>query len=431
MGLGFRITAPIAPEGFLVKRTPTHPELLDRLQTAMPALLEDERLRELLWMAVEEETLLVGFHPAEEPLRVFFPTDAVLCCEARTNGAGPGYHAFLVDLLQKVGQKCHLRWQWTGDEEDADETGYAIQKNFGKLQGEMLRWLKAVCANLLEQANEGGKHLRLCLPMHYPYLAGDDIFVMTVLGPRTRDWVEATAKADGAALQAAGAEFFPWWGRSADATFWRNTGLALAWMDLPWHPPVGEQEQALYGLAAFCFEQAAAGKTPTQPHPVAVEIAAMQAADDGTCPPPGPDGVGYRRRTMLNLLPGGWTLPLPGYFYTSMEANGERFNFSFGSRAISITTLSVASRSENASFEEHLLQKLKALHGETELLKFQRGTLMGRAAIARAGEGASWALTGYVAASNNMALVSINYPTEAEQEWATGVWQSLTHPEGS
>jgi hypothetical protein len=432
MGLGFRVTAPIGPEGFLVKHTPTHQELLDRLQTAIPALLVDERLQAFLWMAVEEETLLVGCHPTAEPLRVFFPTDAVLCCEARTQGAGPGYHAFLVDLLQKVGQKCRLRWQWDGNgEDDTDDTGYAQQKNFAKLQGEMLRWLKAVCANLLEQADDGAKRLRLCMPQNYPYLADETFFLMTALGPRAREWVAKTAAAEGAALQTAGAEFFPWWNRPCDAAFWRNTGLALAWVDLPWHPPVGEQEQALYGLAAFCFEQAAAGSTPVHLHPVATEIAAMQTGDDSTCPPPDPAGVGYRRQVMLHALPGGWTLPLPGCYYTSMEANGERYNFAYGSRAISVTTLSVASRSENASFEEHLLQKLKALHGEAELLKFQRGTLIGRAAIAHGADGGCWSLTGYVAASNNMALLTLTFPGETELDWATGVWQSLTHPEGS
>lgn len=429
MALGLSITAPIAPEGFLVKHTPTHPELLGRLLAAIPAMVP-EALRPFLWMESAEESLLVGFHPAEEPARFFFPTAAVLGCEARTSGAGPGYHAFLVELLQKVGSKCRLRWQWDG-ETTGDDTGFQQHKDFARLRMDMLKWLKGTCGAVLEQATAGATNIKVSLPLDYPSIASDAPFVLTPLGPRTREWVEKMSKADGVALQTAGAEFFPWWGRKPDAIFWRNTGLALAWVELPWHPATNEQEQELYGLAQYCFQMVQQGKTTVElPRGLVESIEVMRAGDDTTCPPPDPADVGYRRRVMEYALPGRWSIPLPGYYYVRVEANGDRQVFSYGARVVSVTTLSVASRSENASFEEHLLQKLKALHYDAELLKFQRGALLGRAAVSRGADDAAWTLTGYVAASNNLALVTVTFPGAADEEWATGVWQSLKHPEG-
>jgi hypothetical protein len=424
MGLGLYITASIQPEGFLFKRMPTRQELLDRLQTAIPAAIADKRLCELLWMAVEDETLLVGLHPAAAPVRFAF-ADETLCCEARTSGAGPGYHAFLVELLHTLGQKCRLRWQWEGAG-IGDETGFALHKDFARLQTAMLDELKALCASLVEKDGDGWK---VGLAMDYPVPAEDVPFAMTALGPRTREWVATTATADGAALQAAGAAFFPWWGPAADAAFWRSTALALCWVDLPWHPPIDEEEQGLYQLALTCLEIAAESGAPALPDQLVPELRKMAAASADAPPVPDAAGIGYRRRPLAFALPGLWKITVPGYYYAHIEAQREEYVFAYGAREVTALTLTVASRSENAAFEERLLQNMKALSGEAELRKFQRGTLIGRAALGRDADG--WALLGYVAASNNMAVVNILFPTEDEQEWALGVWQSLRHPEGS
>ncbi|HOF88335.1 MAG TPA: hypothetical protein PLZ36_09575, partial [Armatimonadota bacterium] len=419
MALGLSITAPMLPEGFLIKRTPTRQEVLDRLRAGIPALIEDARLRELLWMAVEEETLLVGLHPMEEPVRFAFTGEA-LRCTARTSGAGPGYHAFLVDLLRNVGQKCRLRWQWEG-EDCGDETGYAAHRDFARLQEEMLVWLRAVCAAVVEKAADGATNIGISMPMGYPAVAGDDApFALTMLGPRTREWVARAATAEGAALQAAGAESFPWWGQAPDEAFWRNTGLALAWVELPWHPPADEQEQAGYQLALACCEYAAA--TDAQVVGLVKEIHAMTAASQQAPPAPAPAGIGYRRRLLAYELPGLWRITLPGYCYASVDANGEQYCFRHGGRDVTAFTMTMASRSENAASEERLLQNMKALSSEDELHKFQRGTLLGRAAVGRTEEG--WSLLGYVAASNNMAVVYIACPDEDDVPWALGVWQS-------
>ncbi|OPZ84211.1 MAG: hypothetical protein BWY76_01944 [bacterium ADurb.Bin429] len=376
-------------------------------------------------MARDDETLLVGLHPLEEPVRFFF-TGEMLRCEARTSGVGPGYHAYLVHLLRQVGQKCRLRWQWEG-EGIGDETGYAAHRDFAKLQAEMLAWLQTVCKAVIEKAKDGATNIGISMPMGYPALAGADApFALSVLGPRTREWVAQTADADGAALRTAGADYFPWWELAPDAAFWRNTGLALAWVELPWHPPADEQEQASYQMTLACLEYAGATDAPTKA--LVSDLQALVVADADVPVVPAPDGVGYRRRMMVYDLPGLWRITLPGYYYASVDSKGEQYSFVHGGREVTAFTMTVASRSENAASEERLLQNMKAMSGEEELRKFQRGTLLGRAAVGQTEEG--WSLLGYVAASNNMAVVYISFPGEDDAPWALEVWQSLTHPEG-
>src|SRR4051812_39896471 len=70
-------------------------------------------------------TLWLGLHPAEERIEISTTGGGRVVVSARTSGAGPGYHAFVCELLDAVGARLDVRWQGpdpTG--QTGDETGY-------------------------------------------------------------------------------------------------------------------------------------------------------------------------------------------------------------------------------------------------------------------------------------------------------------------
>src|SRR5919106_5948224 len=73
-----------------------------------------------------DDRVLVSLHPAEEEVE-FLPDEKGPVVSARTVGAGPGYHQWLVQLLEKAGAACSVTWRSTGEANDSeflDETGY-------------------------------------------------------------------------------------------------------------------------------------------------------------------------------------------------------------------------------------------------------------------------------------------------------------------
>ena len=97
--------------------------------------------------------LLVRLHPADEEVRLSVEGDQVLL-SARTNGGGPGYHAFLVRLMDEAATALGL--QWTSGPDDLDETGYFGDRDFRRAPGEMAAWLRGVAGTMTGgEAGEG------------------------------------------------------------------------------------------------------------------------------------------------------------------------------------------------------------------------------------------------------------------------------------
>jgi hypothetical protein len=50
--------------------------------------------------------------PFEEPAEFWMREDGALVCSGKTSSLGPGYHQFLVGLLDRVGERLELDWEW-------------------------------------------------------------------------------------------------------------------------------------------------------------------------------------------------------------------------------------------------------------------------------------------------------------------------------
>ena len=129
MGLGFYIGAENKSRGVLRRRRAPE-RLLEELVTAIKHELADPILKRLCRRQIKGLEAHVQFHPAEEEVDFLFQ-DSWLVCSAKTSSAGPGYHEFLIELLERTRQRaCELEWVFIDNvREFCDETDFALQRD--------------------------------------------------------------------------------------------------------------------------------------------------------------------------------------------------------------------------------------------------------------------------------------------------------------
>lgn len=409
MGLGVFIDAPIEARG-LLRRRPAPREVAAALEEAFRASVGDPLLAEHARFVRVDDALDVHLHPATGPIEVRVERDRITC-EATTSAAGPGYHAYVVELLEQVGERARLPWCW-----DGDECGFRDARDLGAVQAEMLGWLRALCGVVVDDAPAG---MQLCLPVGYQPIT--DARVVSQLGPLPWEWVEAVARADGDALADLGRTFFPWWDRPLDAAFWDGYGRALAWIDLPWHAALDDADASLYDAALAAFDRAraldGARALPSR------EIDEMRRLrGDGADPttPPAADGIGYRRGPM-RWPAGGWTMRGPGYWYESVD-DGTIARW-FGDRTVHATAF------EADGPADELLASGRRRAGDadpTDVVTWEDGDVRAIGVVARDGDGGHWNLHGYAAADGALLIATFAYEDDADRAWAEETFRSIS-----
>lgn len=110
--------------------------LFAALRSELRSAVDDHPLNPFLDFSDDGEELKVYLYPGEEPVFVSYKGSAPgngpkrrqapqLVLSARTSSAGPGYHAWLVDLIELVSARLNLDWQWADADGDiGDETGF-------------------------------------------------------------------------------------------------------------------------------------------------------------------------------------------------------------------------------------------------------------------------------------------------------------------
>lgn len=431
MGLEINAKAEI-PRGRLLKRRPGRDALWAGIREAIETLVDDSLSGRLLSFGTYQHSLYVGCHPAGQPVEFLWSPEGTVSVAVKTSTAGPGYHALVVELLDAVSHRCGLDWGLGASGENLDETDYARHRDFRRLQTAMAGFLRGLCRTFVEVGSGQSNPVAINMPLGYPTLRGDPTIV-TPMGPFSLAWFQATAKADEPGLSAAAERFFPWWHEGRDAHFWLNCGLVMAWSQLPWHPPVSEEETAEYQLALDCFAKARQlNPELARPEREVQEIEDLLVQRPERPTPPPRDGIGFRRRQMCHRVTGAWTIELPGYYYQQTGEDEAECSFWFGDRAIHVCSLAVERNDGQPARPEELLPRKdpKALR-HAEVIDFDAGHLKGWASIRRtedAGE-RGWSLQGTVAAESSLCVVTISYKDPADREWAIAAYRSVHHPE--
>lgn len=341
-------------------------------------------------------------HPAEEPVRLELTGDR-LVVSARTNGAGPGYHAYLVDCLEGAAKRCGATL-FGGDPDGAfaDETGYLASRDFAALQASMTGWVAALADQLRDHDLEG---IRISLPVDAPSVL-DAGGAVTPMGVRNREWVLELASASEQRQRELAAGFFPWWERGFNAQAHLGLALHLAWVHVRWHPPADPRERQQLKLVLEAFDKARSLGAAV-PDVEVQELRALLAQRPTDAAPPRETGIGYLRGRVRWFLTEGWSVELPGYWYTQVEED-DTWVASFGERTVRLRPSNSAQHEAPASGER--------LASSTEVTRELDA------------EGRStYVLSGHLMAGGEQCLVVVRFPRQEDLSWAEAVWRSVSN----
>lgn len=401
-----------------------------RIQDAVNNAIKDDLLSRAIRFDRHHHTLCVQLHPAGCPLEFTWEPEGHISLYTKTSTAGPGFHAFSVQVLKHIGDRCSLQWNWR----ETDFCDHAVTGSFQMIQQEMAGMLKTIAQTILSECHEASA-LRVNMAIEYPQVRAD-MFVVSPMGPFSWKWWEELSYAEGAALEAKCREFFPWWDEDQDAIFWRNFGLVLLWAEVPWHVPANKEERDKCQLAIDCLHRARTLDVDLDiPEAEIRELAALlRGTEQESQMTPRPGGIGYRRGVMGFLTTGGWSVDLPGYYYTDWTHDGKSIVFWFGGRTVHISSLTVEAKDGGAISKEDLVsQARESGTSEAETVAFEEEHLLGQAFVRLISEDGReyWELRGVVgcgAGANTLAIVTICYDDPADKTWAVSTFKTVFHP---
>ena len=430
MGLGFLVKADIPKRG-LLRQTPSQNKLFSDISRAIRRFTTDPLQARMITADVQEHTLSITLHPCAEPVRFLWEPDQAIEASAKTSTLGPGYHAYVVELLNRVGTALGLRWDWA--EEEADETEFANEGDFGLLQDRMASLLRVLGRILLENAADGYSNLMVDMPMGYPAPQADD-FAIAPRGPLSESWCRSLAVADGEDLRRVSQEYYLWWERAADAEYWRKTGLSLLSCEVWWHVPRSEGERATCQLTLDCLARAAEldQRAPLPTAEINELRHLLSQPADAPARVPSTSGIGYRRHQMVHHLAGQWTIQVPGYYYQTWEDDDGETVFWFGGRTVRFSSLTLSSEDGRLATPEDLLgEKTPEELCGAEVVDLDKGPLRGWATIRLNTDDGQpyWILQGKVACGNCLGIVTVCFEDAADREWAVETYRSTFHPE--
>ena len=260
--------------------------------------------------------------PFEENVFVQFEENQAVV-SAKTNSAGPGYHAYFVDVLDSLVRETGAK---LSSENVEDETDYYAVRDFNALQDSMAAWAVSL-ANLLVE-NYGGqdyKNLAVSMPLEQTPVS-EHGFVCYPLGYLDEVTFRKMQRKEN--LETILPRFFLWWDQGPTADFYRKAALSIMWQDINWLPPLVTDEGSVYDTAyrsaLACLEKAwALDETLAYPESEWIEMAALlgDEALSETLKRRFPQGsqkeptIGFLRGWVNSLLPAGWRIEHPGMMY--------------------------------------------------------------------------------------------------------------------
>lgn len=377
--------------------------------------------------------LLASFHPGSEDVVLTARDDGGLIASAVTSTAGPGYHAYVCEVLHALGEKFDIAWDAEDPSgETGDETGYFHTRDRAALEDAMARWLSVLAGRVRALTKEGHTDIALSLPVGREY-THDGLFA-TPLGPRDAAWLDATC-ADGRA----GFDVFPWSEPGTGAGYLLGRALVRMWTDVRWRTPAAtaaEERETLEEVIALL--EAAYADDPRRAYPWRewAELLALLGRDSLLATraqlraetAPLTPAIGYRRREVRVTISGGWSLVVPGDFAERWDEQGTWCAWD-GRRTLWFTSFSMkdAQGKDRSATVQETLAGLPKLEGDTAT--FVAGDVHGVAALGRGtDQGVELQqLRAYAAVPANAAVLTLCFETDAEREWAYEVWRSLRY----
>lgn len=366
--------------------------------------------------------VFVRLHPAAEDVEFVDVGGRRLLVAASTSGAGPGYHAYLVDVLDDLSRYVPLEWAPFGeDQEYSDETGYFESRDFVELQHQMLLWLRA----LAKHCADGEEGIQVALPLTHQFVAPG--FALTPMGVRDRAWFQSVSEDP-----RRGIDFFAWWERGKQAQYHLGLALSRMWTEVRWRLPDSDEERKVLSEVLDALETSFK-LDPSKEYPWAewreildlterrgkVADHVRKRAVNSEAP-----SIGYRRFPVRASLVGGWSIRLDGAMSEEWDDRGT-FCASFGGRTVWFTAFRIPERASGMSPEEILGER----SGEPgEHFEWRDGALLSRALLKRSVEDGAdfWLLKTDSVAPPRRAACTICFHDDGDRDWALATWKSLS-----
>jgi len=236
--------------------------------------------------------------------------DDMLMIEAKTNSAGPGYHAYVCELIDGLG---------VAPVKIDDETGYFENRDYAALQRAMEDWLRAVGMQIL-QISKSGEYSNIAVSMTLDWSPVSGHFTCCPLGNFDIDFFKGIQTRDDF-----GHEFFIWWNKERDARFYRNVAVNMMLCDINWLPPQDDFEAHAIKLVLDCLDTAS-GLDPALDYPAAEWIELANLAGNTTLakmltnlyPDAGEARLGYKRGLIASNA-NGWRFTHDGKMHFAVE----------------------------------------------------------------------------------------------------------------
>jgi hypothetical protein len=369
----------------------------------------------------------VSLHPASQHVEITAGVGGRVEVSAKTSTTGPGFHAYVCDILKRLGRDLNVSWSEVGD-----ETGYFASGDFAAVEREMFNWLGQVAAAVLEHVDRGYTGLAVSMPTDYSFQ--HDGAIGSVMGPRSAQWLREVRD-----NPVRGGDMFPWRQQSTGAAYHRGRAAALMWTEVRWVKPFTDAQGKLLESILTSLEKAHALDSSLdypwrewaeiatllgKPVPSHVSSAAAEATGDL---------VGYRRRDVTARPVGEWSIDVPGCFDATYSTNGDAWQTTDGtSRYVFFSEFILGARKAGPVQSADELVSELAIPGDgnpVRELKHQTDRVIGRAKLFDRSTVSQpkLELTGITAVPGRVALCRIECPPR-HLEWAEATWRSVTHP---
>ncbi|WP_163568132.1 hypothetical protein [Fodinicola feengrottensis] len=260
--------------------------------------------------------LLVSLYPGAEDVEITLD-ETRLEVSGKTSTIGPGYHAYVCELLEELGAELSIGWLPPAQDED----DYFRTRDAGALELEFLNWLNGLARFAVDKFETGGAQgITVSMPLSVRFV--EDSFMITPMGPRSVDWAREVARDP-----RRGIDVFPWWDPGKDGSYALGRAMVLMWQDVPWRAPTDDDEMALLRRVDTLLTQADT-LTATSPLPwaewgeILTYLGESRQEVETRAASSLPPQIGYRRGEAWNELSGQWWVRTPGAFVGRFEDEG-------------------------------------------------------------------------------------------------------------
>ena len=391
--------------------------------------------------------LEASLHPAARPIRISADDRGRVVVSALTVPVGPGYHTYLVNLLERLGDELSIAWAplatpatpsaarvavpGAADPDGSiDPTGAFGSGDRRDAERGHLAWLRAALVAVRDARRQRAEGLHLATPPGTRFTVKGA--VATVLGPRDDAWLER-ALAD----PRIAADVWPWVADAMDAQYLLNRALCLMWLEVRWRPPATPEEIALSDEVLGLLRRA----YPLEPEltwpwaawrelfrlrgerdPATRQLLERGAGTTEAGAAPNLDPIGYRRHP-VTIVHEGWAADVPGTFTETRTVE----EWSGGESGRTVTLAGVETAESGRPMPPDLFLRQVAGHLGRGVIEHDDGVVRGRARLfSDTTSGIEVAtVEGFSAIRGRGAAIRIVIDDPQDWKWALDTWRGL------